>query len=289
MKQICQWGFALLSTLAIASGASGETIQGKLDREYKQQTGTAITIIFDDSGSMSGKKIRQAKAAFQIWLKTAPNNYRFSLIHFQNYGRIAVPLGDNTKRRVAGVVQGLRATYGTPICNALAVAHKQIKERRAKVSPYERHVVLLFTDGQESKDRRGNSGVQQDIKKLRNENIEVVGIGFHGQGDYMDGVATRFYSATDQAQLQHGLSKVDAEIGDISEIEVTAADLEAMKGLKAAAPGDQGTVTVNVNTKNTVVKAAAGLSFLTLCCFGFPILLGIGIVFFVIKASNKGK
>jgi uncharacterized protein YegL len=289
MKNITQSvGFVALALILMTPVASAESIKAKLDKEYKQQTGTAITIIFDDSGSMSGKKITQAKAAFKSWLETAPNHYRFSLIHFANNGRLAIPLGENTRRAVASKVASFSARYGTPICAALAIAQNQIRKRRAKVSPYERHVVLLFTDGKES-GRRGNRGVQEDIRMLRNESVEVVGIGFHGQGDYMDGVATRFFSATDQEQLHKGLSAVDAEIGDISDIKVTDADLLVMKTVVPVSMPAPGTETTNPAKTSRTTKKKGSALFGLICCFGFPLILLLGGIALVVKLTKKSK
>ena len=211
-------------------------IEDALKAEHAAQTGTCITIIFDDSGSMAGKKIAQAKSAFGWWLAQVPDDYRLSLVTFKGGGSAVIPLGKVAKSDVAAKVGALQAKAGTPICRSLAIAHAQIKKRRQEVTPYERHVVVLFTDGEESVDSRRNRGVQQDVRKLRQDLIEVVGIGFHGEGDYLRGVATRFYAANDEAELKRGLSQVDAELGDISEIEVSDAELKQMASMTFEAP-----------------------------------------------------
>jgi uncharacterized protein YegL len=204
-----------------------------LVREREQQTGTAITILFDNSGSMKGQKIVQAKAAFQSWLQTVPAEYKYSLITFEDKGRLTVPLGENTRDTVAQRVAKLEARTSTPICGALKVAGAQIEKRRREVTPYERHVVLIFTDGQESDDKRGANGVREEIEKLRKQTIEVVGVGFHGEGDYMKGVATRFALANSEQELKQGLAKVDAEIGGVDDLVVSNEDLAALKKFKA--------------------------------------------------------
>ena len=222
----------LLSGVAFGQSSVDETLK----QEFERQTGTCITIIFDNSGSMKGPKIVQAKNAFRSWLSKAPDDYRYSLVTFVKGGKLEFPLGEDTKAKAAEKVAAMEAKYRTPICGSLAIAHAQIRERRAKTTPYERHVVLLFTDGAENTDPRKNRGVQEDVWKLRNDIVEVVGIGFHGEGDYLDGVATRFFAAGDEAELERGLSQVDAEIGDISEIEVSDADLEEIAQMTFVAP-----------------------------------------------------
>jgi uncharacterized protein YegL len=205
-----------------------------LTRERDQQTGTAITILFDNSGSMRQEnKITQAKAAFRAWLQNVPADYKFSLITFEDRGRLRVPLGEHTRDVVAQTVAKLEANTSTPICGALRIAREQIEKRRREVTPYERHVVLIFTDGQETVDPRGIDGVREDITALRREMIEVVGVGFHGEGDYMDGVATRFALANNEQELKQGLAKVDAEIGGVDDLVVSKDDLAALKKFNA--------------------------------------------------------
>ena len=44
------------------------------------------------------------------------------------------------------------------------------------------------------------------------QDVEVFGIGFHGQGDYLDGFATHFAAANNREELQSSLANVDAEV-----------------------------------------------------------------------------
>ncbi|MEI9893352.1 MAG: vWA domain-containing protein [Chthoniobacter sp.] len=231
--------FPILAALAAMLSLAGaqDSRPDALTREREEQTGTAITILFDNSGSMTQEhKIQQAKAAFRAWLQNVPPDYKFSLITFEDHGRLVVPLGEHTRDLVAQRVAKLEANTGTPICGALRIAREQIEKRRREVTPYERHVVLIFTDGQETVDPRGIDGVRADIGALRREMIEVVGVGFHGEGDYMNGVATRFALANNEKELKQGLAKVDAEIGGVDDVVVTADDLAALKKLRPPAP-----------------------------------------------------
>lgn len=225
------YGLVLSAALSVLPATSrAENAPDMLVREREQQTGTAITILFDNSGSMKGEKIRQAKAAFQAWLGTLPEDYKYSLITFEDRGRLVVPLGEHTRDVVAQRVAKLDANTSTPICGALKIAREQIERRRQDVALYERHVVLLFTDGEENIDSRGINGVRADIMALRKQMIEVVGVGFHGEGDYMNGVATRFALANDEQELKRGLDKVDAEVGGADGLVISSEDLVALKG-----------------------------------------------------------
>ncbi len=223
----------LVLLVLLLPASRGQEPADALTREREQQTGTAITILFDNSGSMRGQKIEQAKAAFRSWLQTVPEDYKYSLITFEDKGRLLIPLGEHTRGAVARRVANLVANTGTPICGALKIAREQIEKRRREVTPYERHVVLIFTDGQETTDPRGANGVRDDIEALRKQTVEVVGVGFHGEGDYMNGVATRFALANNEQELKKGLAKVDAEVGGGDDLVVSPEDLAALKKFKA--------------------------------------------------------
>lgn len=208
-----------------------QDVMEALTREQEAQTGTAITIIFDDSGSMSqNRKMRQAKAAFQHWLQ-GPAASRYSLITFKNGGIVQVPLASGTREEVATKVATLRPAFGTPIANCLKLAHQQIQRHRAEVSPYERHIVLVFTDGAESVAKTGNQAVLANIKAIvrDGQGTEVVGIGFQGEGEYMAQAATAFFAATNTEDLVQSLNKVAAEVDAQAELELTPQEQEKMR------------------------------------------------------------
>ncbi len=225
MKRILFFALVLIMPLRAVTSTDAETA---LNAEYAAQTGTAITIIFDNSGSMEGAKLKEAKQAFRWWLEKAPDGYTWSLINFDGNGKILVPFAPNAKEKIASAVNAQKARTNTPIANSLRLARKQIEEYRGKVAPYQRQVVLLFTDGQENQDSGGGEAVLQTIREMRALNIEVVGIGFHGEGDYLGKASTRYYPADDEEQLRSGLGKVDAEIDLGGEVNVTPEDLKAM-------------------------------------------------------------
>ena len=217
--------------------AVADSVDEALDREERSQTATAITIIFDNSGSMRERdKLATAKRAFVHWLESLPEEYRLGLIHFNNgEGVRAVSLGEENRAELIQTVKNLTGYGRTPICDCLRLAEQQIAGRRKEHSPYERHVVVVFTDGAETVDRRLNGGVVKDAMALRGKNIEIVGIGFDGEGGYMRHAVTRYFQANNEEELRRGLAKVDAEFTEESGVEVTEDDLATMK-LLANAP-----------------------------------------------------
>lgn len=193
------------------SWAQDPTQTDNLDQVLSEQSGTAIHIVFDDSGSMSGTKLSQAKSAFNTWLNDIPEGTKLAL-RALNAGQL-VPLGSgNTKNRddVKAAVNDLQATGGTPLTRTFVDVARGIQSRRDSVTPYERHIIILFTDGEDSEFHA--SDVQNSIRGVTAMNVETVGIGFHGQGDYLAQATGKYFNASDEDQLVSALETVASEI-----------------------------------------------------------------------------
>lgn len=224
---------ALVASLAAAS-LSAQTPAPAVDRleaERLEQSGTVITIIFDDSGSMQGSKITQAKAAFRQWIASVPASHRLGLIAL-NAGPL-VPLGRDNRPALLKAVEKIQASGGTPLVTTIRAALGEVDRRRGIVGPYERQILLVFTDGEDTTSE-GVQGVQRELARASAMGIETVGIGYHGEGDYMRAAATRYYDAKNLPELQQSLSKVDAEIGDTSDIVIDEKTRATMQRLAAA-------------------------------------------------------
>ena len=210
----------------------------ELDAEFASQTGTAYTIIFDDSGSMEGGKLSQAKQAFRWWLEKAEPNNAWCFLPM-NRRSLDVEFVKNGESQVLKAVDKLRVGGMTPIVATLERAFKMINKRRETVTPYERHLLILLTDGHETKHPGGNPAVCEMVSKLRMEGVEVFGIGFHGQGDYLDGFATHFVAANNREELQRSLANVDAEVPLDIEFRISAEEEKAMARVSALPLGKE--------------------------------------------------
>ncbi|MEM1441282.1 MAG: hypothetical protein AAGF67_03000, partial [Verrucomicrobiota bacterium] len=74
------------------------------------------------------------------------------------------------------------------------------------------------------------------VIKLRSSIVEVVGIGFKGEGDYLAEATTQYFNANDEAELVAGLSQVDAEVGDANDLEISDRDLAVIRKTVIATP-----------------------------------------------------
>lgn len=204
----------------------------RLEAERLEQSGTVISILFDDSGSMEGAKLAQAKAAFTQWIATVPATHRLGLTAL-NAGEL-VPVGRDNRPALLAAVSRLKATRGTPLAVNIRSALAKIELRRRDVGPYERHILLVFTDGQDTSGE-GPTGVQRELARASAASVETIGIGYHGEGAYMRSAATHFYEARNASELSKSLGKVDAEIGDTSDVVIDEPIRRAMEG--GSSPG----------------------------------------------------
>jgi Mg-chelatase subunit ChlD len=189
-----------------------------LEEERLSQSGVAISIIFDDSGSMAtSNRMQQAKAAFTQWLGGIPEETKLGLVAL-NKG-VMVPIGRNNRDAIKRAVATIEPGGGTPLTKTIKNVGKLIQTRRQDVTPYERHIVIIFTDGEDS--NGPSEKVVEALKRLGSATIESVGIGFHGKGDYMKNGATQYYNAGDSAELVQALKQVASELDQQSNIVIS--------------------------------------------------------------------
>jgi len=268
----------LLAAVALLHAQPSESNPlASLDEERLDESGTVVSIIFDDSGSMQGDRIAQAKAAFGTWLDSAPDEHRFGLIAL-NAGELVEPERGN-KEEVARAVQSLNAHGSTPLADTLDAVLERISERKAE-RPFERHVLLIFTDGADST-HRGAAGVRDAMQSARSRNVETVGIGFHGQGDYLAAASTRYFDARNQSQLLDGLQKVDVEIGDTSDIRISPEITELMQTVQLEKPAPEPAKPADADPSATGSGGGGFLNFVTLA------LIVIGILFVVMRLFRR--
>ena len=227
-----------------------------LQEEQDAQTGVAVSIVFDDSGSMNDNhKLAMAKKAFRAWIEHAPDSYRFGLTAL-NAGEL-VPLQRNDRAQILAAVNALEADGNTPLARTIAQAGAEIRQRRAAGAVYERQVVVILTDGEDTT-RRGIKGVQEEIRNLCKNRVEVIAFGYQGEGDYMKGSATHFYSPENGGDISKGLNAIGSEIGDTSDVVLDDATRAQMSSAPATVPAS---TAPDARSAATPVPSAANVPF----------------------------
>ncbi len=263
--------------------AAWKTRLDALQEEYNAQAGVAVSIVFDDSGSMNdNNKLSMAKQAFRAWIEHASDDYRFGLRAI-NAGEL-VRLQRNDRAQLLAAVQKLRASGTTPLADAIAKSADEIRQRRAAGALYERQVVVVLTDGEDNS-KRGIPGVQQEMNRLRREGVEVIAFGYQGEGEYMRDCATHFFSPENGQDISKGLNAIAAEVNDTSDVVIDDATRKLMAAQPAVVSMQSAPV---IASASPPAPAAAPAATPRKRGSGWPIL-GILIVALLIRSAFRGQ
>ena len=169
-------------------GASTELARdGALDRQ--------VTIVIDRSGSMSGEKMRQAKAMLRSTIDSFSGSDTFNLISFS---RDAEPLFDaprpataSNRDRALKFVEAMTADGDTNIEAALRIALEQPTERGRP------HAVVFVTDGLPTRGERDIDALLRQAERGSRERSETLvgrrifsfGVGYDVNTRLLDGLA----------------------------------------------------------------------------------------------------
>ena len=253
--------------------AAWKTRLATLQEEYDAQAGVAVSIVFDDSGSMNdNSKLKMAKQAFRSWVEHAPDSYRFGLL---------VPLGRNDRAQLLAAVQKLRASGTTPLADAIAKSANEIGRRRGAGALYERQVVVILTDGEDNS-ARGIPGVQEEMNRLRQEDVEVIAFGYQGEGEYLRDCATHFFSPENGQDISKGLDAIAAEVNDTSDVVIDDATRRLMATPISVASTSNAPVSETAVTTPAPSKSSKPRSH-------WKRWVIIGFAVFVISRLSRGK
>jgi Ca-activated chloride channel family protein len=145
-----------------------------------------LIFVLDSSGSMSGKKIKQAKEAVRFVINHLNKNDRFSLIDFDDgvtvfSSKVLAATGENREKALA-FVDGIEDSGGTNINDALLQALKMTE------SGDRPSYILFLTDGLPTV---GITDTAEILKNLRKANdtksrIFVFGVGYDVNTELLD-------------------------------------------------------------------------------------------------------
>ncbi len=186
-----------------------------------------VTVVLDVSGSMSGDKLDQAKAALRQLLGTLDERDRFRLIAFSNSITTHSDGGTRATRRnlreARRWVEGLRANGGTNIAGALEEAFRLSSPTRRLP------LVLFLTDGLPSVGEQDPERIAQQAESARGRTrVFAFGVGYDVNTYLLDRLtaagrgATEYVEPTEDveqavgtlaAKIQHPVL-TDLELGD---------------------------------------------------------------------------
>src|SRR6185436_8640870 len=164
--------------LALIMPRASESREVRLPRE--------AIFVLDNSGSMGGESIRQAKAGLQLALDRLTPFDRFNVIRFDDTMTMLYPLAvQATPSNVAyakGYVSSLEANGGTVMLPALIAA---LRDEAPNDRSYLRQVIFL-TDGAVGNEAQLFAAIEERLGRTR---LFTVGIGSAPNSHFMSGAA----------------------------------------------------------------------------------------------------
>jgi Ca-activated chloride channel family protein len=155
-----------------------------------------MTVVVDVSGSMSGEKLDQAKAALRQVIGSLGERDRFRLIAFSNMvssqSRDWLRVSERSLRAARGWVDGLNADGGTNIAGALREAF------RLESDEGQLPIVLFLTDGLPSVGEENPERIAQQAEQLRDRaRVFAFGVGYDVNTYLLDRLSAAGRGATE--------------------------------------------------------------------------------------------
>ncbi|MDO4569646.1 MAG: VIT domain-containing protein [Planctomycetia bacterium] len=164
--------------------------------EVKQEENAmpkSVFFVLDNSGSMMGEKIKQAKAAAQFVLEHLADGDIFNIIVFNSSVTTFQPeplvLDSNNRKEALAYIEKVYASGGTDIHSALLCALDQI----AKTDTQRPNYILFLTDGCPTVGVCNESKITEDVQKAntKKSRIFAFGAGFDLNSRLVDRLVTQ--------------------------------------------------------------------------------------------------
>lgn len=136
-----------------------------------EDTPASISIVFDTSGSMSEKKINQAKEALASFINTTHNRDEFFLIDFNSRARLLL---DRTRDSdaILNKFNLVEPQGNTAVYDAVYLGVEKVMQ-----GSHPKKVVLLISDGEDNNSRYSYRELR---RRLRESEVIIYAIGFGG-------------------------------------------------------------------------------------------------------------
>ena len=161
-----------------------------------------IVFVIDESGSMRGDKIVQAKDALKLILQQLHEEDRFTIVpfstHVRKFSQLLKVANSSNIIDATRYVDGIRASGGTNINQALLDALNILRNTAKSESV---KVIVFLTDG---KPTSGVTGEDDIVNNVRNANVEhevdarifAFGVGYNVNTHLLDKISSQNHGAT---------------------------------------------------------------------------------------------
>lgn len=179
------------------------SIQGEIS------TARNFYFVFDGSGSMSGSKIREAKAAVKTFIGTVPSeNVNLGLYVFDTNGsREVVPLAPNNRAAFLAAVDRVSDGGGTPLGASIEQGVKSLNVQYQKQLGYGEFRLIVVTDGESS------DSITTGVREAQRLAVPLYTIGFDmGTTHELRKYSVSYQSANNGKELTKALEQAASEL-----------------------------------------------------------------------------
>ncbi|MCA9052661.1 MAG: VWA domain-containing protein [Planctomycetaceae bacterium] len=162
-----------------------------------EQVAKTVVFVVDKSGSMSGKKIEQAKSALKFVLNNLREGDTFNIVAYDSSVESFRPelekFNDKTREQALGFVEGLYAGGGTAIHDALTTSLRQLQDNKRP------SYVIFLTDGLPTVGERSEikiAAAAQEANQVR-ARILNFGVGYDVNSRLLDRLGRENFGASE--------------------------------------------------------------------------------------------
>ncbi len=148
-----------------------------------------VVCVFDRSGSMSGKKIEQAREALKSVLNNLRDGDLFNIVAYDSNVETFRPelerYNDQTRKQALGFVEGMYAGGGTNIHGALTTALKMLQDKSRP------SYLIFMTDGLPTMGETNEARIVEDVQSTNEVRARVIsfGVGYDVNSRLLDRVS----------------------------------------------------------------------------------------------------
>lgn len=189
-----------------------------------------VLFVLDRTGSMSGDKIDQAKAALAFCMNSLKPQDNFNVITFNESPDLMFkslqPATKATKKKALSTIDGLEADGGTDINEAMISACKQFRDVKSS-----RNYIVFLTDGQPTAGKTDPETILTNAK-TPNAKLFAFGVGYDVNTHLLDKLAEQNRGTCDYVRPNENIEvKVSSFFGKISDPILSDVSLD-ISGLK---------------------------------------------------------
>jgi Ca-activated chloride channel family protein len=178
-----------------------------------ERANKTVIIVVDRSGSMSGKKIEQAKEALKSVLNNLRQGDTFNIVAYDSAVESFKPelqkYDDETRKAALAFVDGIYAGGSTNIDGAMTTALSMIKDESRP------NYVLFLTDGLPTAGETNEAKIAQNAKQNNKVRSRIVafGVGYDVNSRLLDRIARDNYGQSDYVRPDEN---IESSVGRLS-------------------------------------------------------------------------